>query len=245
MTEEYVKETLQKSLKSGEDTLDEINSKVDTLTLLPESAKKHAVQPLRNRIDSNLFPLFIQNTGDKFNYKKDLKQAQMRLAYTILYHTGLRVNEIRLLTQKDIDDAIRSGQFNIIHFKTNQAHIHIISSTAIKDLEKRYLDYQIIFNKYKYKYLFGKNKPIHNKTLIQIINDDLKNICDTLKLPYNIIKSHSFRINIISSLLKVTTIQNTADIIGHKDIRSTMYYKRYALSKKEIGELLEIITDTN
>lgn len=241
LTQEYVKETLQKSLKSVEDTLDEINSKVDTL--LPKSAKKHAVQPLRDAIDSNLFPLFIQNTGDKFNYKKGLKQAQMRVAYTILYHTGLRVNEIRMLTQKDIDDAIRSGQFNIIHSKTNQAHIHVISSTAIQDLEKRYLDYQIIFNKHKYKYLFGKNKPIHNKTLIQIINDDLKNICDTLKLPYNI-KSHSFRINRISSLLKVTTIQNTADIIGHKDIRSTMYYKRYALSKKEIEELLEKTTNT-
>ena len=81
---------------------------------------------------------------------------------------------------------------------------------------------------------------MHSKALIKTINDDLRNTCETLKLPYNI-KSHSFRINHISSLLKVTTVQNTADIIGHKDIRSTIYYKRYALSKKEIEELLEKI----
>ena len=67
----------------------------------------------------------------------------------------------------------------------------------------------------------------------------MSNTCEILKLPYNI-KSHSFRINHISNLLKITSVQNTADIVGHRDIRSTISYKRYALSKKEIEELLEI-----
>lgn len=240
LTKEYVKEALDKGLESVEATLDEINSKVNTL--LPKSKKKRKVQPLRDPMDRKLFPLFIQNAGNKFIYRKDLKEAQIRVAYTILYYTGLRVNEIRMLTRNDINDAIKGGQFNVIHSKTNQAYIHVISSTAVQDLEKRYLDYQIIFDKYKYKYLFGGNKPMHSKALIKTINDDLRNTCETLKLPYNI-KSHSFRINHISSLLKVTTVQNTADIIGHKDIRSTIYYKRYALSKKEIEELLEKIVD--
>ena len=241
LTKEYVEEALNKGLESIEDTLDEINSKVNTL--LPKSKKKREVQPLRDPMDRKLFPLFLQNAGNNFIYRKDLKEAQIRVAYTILYYTGLRVNEIRMLTRNDINDAIKGGQFNVIHSKTNQAHIHVISSTAVQDLEKRDLDYQIIFDKYKYEYLFGKKKPMHGKALIKTINDDLRNTCETLKLPYNI-KSHSFRINHISSLLKVTTVQNTADIIGHKDIRSTIYYKRYALSKKEIEELLEKIVDT-
>ena len=232
LTKEYVKEVLE----SVEDTLAEINSKVDRL--LPKSKKKRKVQPLRDPIDRNYFPLFIQNAGSKSTYKKDLRQAQIRVAYTILYYTGLRINEIRMLTRKDINDAIKGGQFNVIHFKTNQAHIHVISSTAVEDLKKRHLDYQIIFDNYKYKYLFGKNNPMHSKTLIKTINDDLRNTCEILKLPYNI-KSHSFRINHISSLLKVTSVQNTSDIVGHQDIRSTISYKRYALSKKEIEELLE------
>jgi hypothetical protein len=46
----------------------------------------------------------------------------------------------------------------------------------------------------------------------------------------------------LSNLLKITTVQNTADIIGHQDIRSTMAYRRYALSKEEINDLLEKIT---
>jgi hypothetical protein len=45
----------------------------------------------------------------------------------------------------------------------------------------------------------------------------------------------------ISQLLKNTSVQNAADIISHKDIRATMAYKRYALTKKEIQKLLNKI----
>lgn len=94
--------------------------------------------------------------------------------------------------------------------------------------------------KYKYKYLFGKDKPIEEKFLINTINRDLKHICQINNIPYNI-KSHSFRINMISRLLQNTSVQDTADIIGHKDVKSTMAYKRYALNKKEIQTLLNKI----
>ena len=62
-------------------------------------------------------------------------------------------------------------------------------------------------------------------------------MCQVCDIPYNI-KSHSFRINMISSLLKKTTVQHAAQIIGHSDIKSTMSYERYALSKEEIQDLL-------
>ena len=35
----------------------------------------------------------------------------------------------------------------------------------------------------------------------------------------------------ISNLLKTTTVQHVAQIIGHSDIHCTMSYQRYALSK--------------
>ena len=40
--------------------------------------------------------------------------------------------------------------------------------------------------------------------------------------------------NLVNRLLKVTSVQNTVDIIGHQDIRSTISYKHYALSKKKL-----------
>ena len=33
---------------------------------------------------------------------------------------------------------------------------------------------EIIFNKYQFKYLFGKDQPIHKKSLIRPVNEDLK-----------------------------------------------------------------------
>ena len=77
-----------------------------------------------------------------------------------------------------------------------------------------------------------------NKNLIKVINRDLKYTSQKYNIPYNI-KSHSFRVNIITNLLKVTSVQNTANIIGHTDIRSTMTYNRYALSKNQIQDLLD------
>ena len=50
-------------------------------------------------------------------------------------------------------------------------------------------------------------------------------------IPFNI-KSDSFRIKRVSSLLKKTTVQHAAQIIGDSDIKSTMSYKPYAPSKK-------------
>ena len=45
----------------------------------------------------------------------------------------------------------------------------------------------------------------------------------------------------ISNLLKTTTVQHVADIIGHSDIKPTMSYQHYPLSKEGIQDLLKQI----
>ena len=196
-------------------------------------------QDEKNWILFNLI-LEIWLAGIRFRKRqKDLKIAQLRITYVILYHTGVRINELREINQHQIEDAIKSSQITIIHHKTKQSHIHILTDTAIQRLKDLKDERDIVFKKYKYKYLFGKNKPVHKKTLIRIINQDLKHTCEINQIPFNI-KSHSFRINTISSLLKETTVQEAAQIIGHKDIKSTMSYQRYALNKADIKKLLEI-----
>ena len=136
-----------------------------------------------------------------------------------------------------LQNAINTAQFNLVHYKTNQAYNHVITKQAVDDLIQLKYELKTIFQTNGYKYLFGKTKPIHKKSLIRIVNQDLKNTCELNKLAYNI-KSHSFRINMITNLLRVTTLHDTASIVGHQDIRSTLQYKRYSLSKAEIQNLL-------
>lgn len=131
-----------------------------------------------------------------------------------------------------------SSQISAIHYKTKQAHIHVLSKNAVLRIKKLKPELTIIFSKYQFNFLFGKQKPMHGKSLVRLINQDLKRTCQINDIPYNI-KSHSFRINMISNLLKNTTLQHTAQIIGHKDVQSTMSYQRYALSKQDIQALLE------
>jgi integrase len=136
----------------------------------------------------------LTTAGSSAKHKQDLKCAQLKIAYSILFYAGLRVNEIRFFQDKDIQNAIKTSQFSVVHFKQREPHIHVISDLAVKELKKFKYQYDIIF--VKYNYLFGKNKPIDEKHLIKTINQDFKRTCEINQIPYNI-KSHSFRINII------------------------------------------------
>lgn len=227
VTRQYVEE----AIKPIENSLSQLSNKVDQL--LSKDKKYKETLLLRDPIDMNLFPIFFTNAGSAEIQYKYLKQAQLRIAYSLLYYTGLRVNEIRRITHKKILDAITSSQLNVIHYKTKQAHIHALSKNAVKKFKELNIEYTITFNKYNYECLFGNSKPMHQKALTRFINNDLKNTCQIFGIPYNI-KSHSFRINMISNLLKTTTVQHAAQIIGHSNIHSTMSYQRYVLSKKEI-----------
>lgn len=82
---------------------------------------------------------------------------------------------------------------------------------------------------------------MHEKSLIRLVNKDLKNTCDLNSIAQY--KISQFSNNMISNLLRVTSVQNTTNIIGHQDIRSTMSYERYACSKSEIQDLLKQIIE--
>lgn len=238
ITHQYVEKAvlpIQHMLESMDDKLNR---------LLPKPRRAQSTLLLRDAINSELFEVFVNAAGSSSKYKRDLRCAQLRIAYTILFYTGLRVNEIRCFQEHDIQNAIKTGQFSVVHFKQNQPHIHVVSDIAVKELKKLKSYYEIIFVKYKFNYLFGKDKPLDNKYFIKMINKDLKNTCQMNQIPDNI-KSHSFRINMITNLLKQTSVQDAADIIGHKDIKSTMAYKRYVLNKTEIRNLLNKIDKPN
>ena len=75
VTRQYVEE--------AEDNLNQLHNKVDQL--LSKGKKYKETLPLRDPIDMNLFPIFFTNAGSKAIRQKDLKQAQLRVAYSLLY----------------------------------------------------------------------------------------------------------------------------------------------------------------
>ena len=116
----------------------------------------------------NLFPIFLANAGNQAKRQKDLKQVQLRIAYTFLYFIGLRINKIRKITEKQILDAMSSLQLYAIHNKTKEANFNLLSKNAVKALKKLNAERIIIFQKYSWKYLFSQYKPIHQNSLTRM-----------------------------------------------------------------------------
>jgi site-specific recombinase XerD len=53
------------------------------------------------------------------------------------------------------------------------------------------------------------------------------------------LKSHSFRISLITDLLRDNTLQEVRSIIGHQDIRTTDMYNRRFMSERECYNALQ------
>ena len=82
--------------------------------LLPKKKKERIILPLCDLVSTKLFDVFRTAAGSQFKYKQDLKCAQLTIAYTILFNTRLRVNEIRLFQEQDLQNAVKTSQFSVV-----------------------------------------------------------------------------------------------------------------------------------
>lgn len=219
-----------------------VNEKVDRL--LPNEKRKSTPVALRDPIPKKTFHLLMCNAGSKASYQKRIRESQLKIAYTLLFHLGLRLNEIRTIKLKTILEAMRTSELKVTLFKTNRSHNYKFSESLVEDLKALQFELDFLGGKQDFEYLFGKKSPPHSKTLLRIVNEDLAATCEIFQIPDNI-KSHSFRIGLISRLLKNTKVQDVALIMGHADLRSTMKYSRYRLSKSEIQEIYKRAEETD
>ena len=98
ITGEYVEETIEPI----QEMLEFMDEKINIL--LPKRKKEHKVLLLRDPVYSELFDLFRGAAGSNSKYKRDLKIAQLKIAYAILFYVSLRVNDMRFFKEKDISD---------------------------------------------------------------------------------------------------------------------------------------------
>ena len=224
-------EQLNRGLQNLEVKINQVGK--DVKTLLPKDKIKHVFLPLKDPIKEDIFKLILFNAGSTASYYKSIRQAQLRITYTLLYHLKLRLNELRF---RDIQNAIQTQELRIVLSKTNKSKTFTVPVSAVKELQNLQNEFEILGKTYKFEYLFGKKVPPSPKTLLRIVNHYLANICKLCKI-YDNVTSHSFIVSLISRLLRVNTVQNVRDIIRHEDIKSTMQYNRYRLTKSAIQNI--------
>jgi integrase len=191
------------------------------------------ILPLREPA-TNIIYYHLMNKKRKSN-EKYIAYARFRIAITLLWATGLRVNEIRLLTLEDLENILAYKEFQIFQPKVNRYRPLLFTPKAIDQLELLNDEIQYVFS--THKYLSGEIRPdswiaFVNKRLLQ----NTKGVCTN-------IKSHSFRINFATSLLRHAPLQKVSNLIGHQDVRTTMSYNRYIPNKKEARSFLQRAID--
>ena len=154
------------------------------------------------------------------NIRENTRTNLLR-TFTILYFTGLRLNELQEMRVKHIKELLETGTTKIDLTKTNSERKLYLTPDFKKQLDKLFdLNKEDIQNRVIAK---GSNRykrdGINPITFIQQINKFMK---DVLGPGYT---SHSFRQGLITEMgSKSINTKIISKFIGHSDVKTTMRY---------------------
>ncbi|MDD2887637.1 MAG: site-specific integrase [Aliarcobacter sp.] len=141
--------------------------------------------------------------------------------FTILFFTGLRLNEVQELKIKDIKNLLQDGNVKIDISKTSTQRKLYLTNSFQKELVKLFdfkneLDDNKIISKGSDK---NKKTSINNIVFIQQVNKIIKEILGEE------FSSHSFRQGLITEMgSKSINIKIISQFVGHKNVSTTMGY---------------------
>lgn len=163
---------------------------------------------------------------------KENTKINLLRTFTLLYYTGMRLNELTQLTNRDIKNLITTNVLVIKLHKTNKEHKIYFSTEAIKYIKALFIDLEE--ENEDYKIIRSKGKPFtspHNITYISQVNKIMKEV---LGERYT---SHSFRQGLITEMSqKGINPKIIKDFIGHSNLQTTLGY--YKVSEKDIKNSL-------
>ncbi|CAA6805384.1 MAG: Unknown protein [uncultured Sulfurovum sp.] len=151
---------------------------------------------------------------------RDNSKLNLLRAFTILFYTGLRVNELQALRIGDIKELIKNRSVKVELDKTSTERKLYLSN----DFEKALLELFDLNEDDENRVIAkgaNKNKKsgIHPITFITHINKIMK---ESLGTGFT---SHSFRQGLISEMgSKSVNVKIISKFIGHRDVKTTLGY---------------------
>lgn len=224
-------EEIKEQLNKQDQRIEYIGKAVYTILQKIENKPKvkRNTLPLRQPASNSIYYYLIEQQIE--TREKKLQFSRFRVAITILWATGLRVNETKSIKYSDIQTIINEKTLQIYQPKTKKYRIIHFSNEAVK---------QFIFIKPDIDVTFATHETLagemNESSWIAFINKRLINKTKVFGLN---IKSHSFRVNFVTSLLKHAPLQIVANLVGHSNIATTVKYDRYHPNKNKTIELLQ------
>lgn len=238
-SEKLLKQIL-KELKQLRKKLDFVNkiNKINTSDLLSSKPKptkslksKKAKKLPRGAIDISLFKKMLLYVDE---YETDeFYQTRLKLTLYLLHITGARVSELLDLKIETVLELIYSTNGLQFHSsKTNTTRQVYFHKTECKIL----IEYILLLN-FKTGFLISQKrypqKKLNNFAWIKYVNRFLKAFSTKFNLLSMNLKSHSFRIGLVTSLAG-KSLNGAQRYIGHSAIETTQnYYNRSTTISRE------------
>lgn len=202
-----------------------------------ERIKKEIAAP----IDFEKYQFLMSYIGNSL----DLKSVKKRIAFTILFVTGLRISEIRTLDFQKISTIFQKQRpyIKVNRLKGGKVeHKAFLTPKGREIIRERKQDFDILFSQDQPVLFYSRRtkdgytaRPYFNR----IINESLKVLTQQFDARYT---SHSFRRGFITQLWQDSgDIEFVRQAIGHTDIRNTQHYIK-SLTDKEMSERFDQLT---
>ncbi|QOY52482.1 tyrosine-type recombinase/integrase [Candidatus Sulfurimonas baltica] len=152
---------------------------------------------------------------------KEFNQKRFFKIFSLLYYSGLRVNEITQIKYSHVDDIIQNGETVVISHKTKMERVLYFSESAIKEIKKYFTYAENELDNFCITSWGNPKKTFHEISLIQLVNKYMKQILGTG------FTSHSFRQGLITEMgSRSVNPRIIQSFIGHKNINTTLGYIR-------------------
>lgn len=152
--------------------------------------------------------------------KKFTKERFLKI-YTLLYYTGIRVNEVSQLRVHDLKSIINEKEVKIITYKQKMERKLFFSDDAIKSIKKIFR--KDLTLKDDAHLIRKQNNPyatLSPTNLIETVNKHIQKALGDKSFT-----SHSFRQGLITDYAsKGVNIRIIQEFIGHSDTKTTMRY---------------------
>ncbi len=184
--------------------------------------EKKEIKRIKENITELEYKKLMSFVRGNENLRENTKSNLLR-TFTILFFTGLRLNEVQELKIIDIKNLLQYGNVKINISKTSTERKLYSTNSFQKELIKIFdLKNENDDNKIITK---GANKnkktSINNIVFIQQVNTIIKEILGTG------FSSHSFRQGLITEMgSKSINIKIISQIVSHKNINTTMRYMK-------------------
>lgn len=205
------------------------------------NAKK---QSIREYVSNEEFSKIISSVDDI--YKESFIKARVKVVLTLLFLTGLRISNLLLLKKRHLGDLLNKGECDIPLIKGGPSRNLLYIGAKGKKLLREFQSEINTLEKAQPnedQFIFisklEKNKPISSRNFGGQINRVLIEASKQLK---KYIRSHSFRATFVTNLLEHgVTIERAKDIIGHKNISTTVTYRRSNIGVKDLRMVLRTV----